>query len=417
MLVASLSLAATPSRAQTTPSTAQTATPPPLSDGQMLEAALTQRAELPDALEVGKPLTLHLDISHPADALVQPPSDSGSTRWVLSNTSITSPPGEAAATRSTITLTLVPTRAGDAALEPLPVLVLGDAGERTILKSEPLSVKVISALTPESELKFRDARPAVSIFTVDYTPLWIGLGALGVLLLGALLVFALRMKKREEEPEIPPDMYAVAREKLRVVETSGMLEREDFEGYFTQLSEAVREYLGRRYGFPGNELTTTEIMARLKPVRWPEGINDRDIKQLLRVADRAKFAGLLPDLDTSRASLRKAYSLVELTRAPDETQESAAPAQPDEPASAKPAALERAAAPGEAEERREREETGEATEDTEDTEIAEDLHPPAADALSMVAMGGLDWDTLSKLADEPSDSEDSVHTGYPGEES
>ena len=98
MLVASLSLAATPSRAQTTPSTAQTATPPPLSDGQMLEAALTQRAELPDALEVGKPLTLHLDISHPADALVQPPSDSGSTRWVLSNTSITSPPGEAAAT-------------------------------------------------------------------------------------------------------------------------------------------------------------------------------------------------------------------------------------------------------------------------------------------------------------------------------
>ena len=58
-------------------------------------------------------------------------------------------------------------------------------------------------------------------------------------------------------PPRPPE--EVALEKLGAVKTSGMLERGEIKEFHISVSEAIREYLGGRYGFDSLELTTEEL--------------------------------------------------------------------------------------------------------------------------------------------------------------
>jgi hypothetical protein len=293
--------------------------PPP----EQLEASLQQKVELPEALPVGEPLLITLEVTHPQGALIQPPEITGTQRWSLASSRILSSGGESLPTRTTIELLLVPTIVGTSQIPPMPLLVLGDGGDRVVLKTDPLELKVISTLAQDDPLEFHAARPPVPIYTVDYTPLWVGLGSGGALLLGLIgfLLFRRRLAARPEPEPEPRDIYEVAIEKLQELERSDLLENGKLKLYYTHMSEAVREYLGARYGFPGTELTSTEIMIRLHAVRWPKGLGERDVEEWLRRCDRVKFADMRPGNESSKDALRKAYSILELTRPKPEEEE------------------------------------------------------------------------------------------------
>ncbi len=84
--------------------------------------------------------------------------------------------------------------------------------------------------------------------------------------------------------------------------------------FYIQLSETVRDYMGKRYDFPGTEFTTTEIMDSLTGVSWPAGLAPEDVRAWLDHCDRVKFAGYTPEQSEAESSLRRAFSFVELTR-------------------------------------------------------------------------------------------------------
>ena len=415
--------------------------PPP----EQLEASLQQKVELPDALPVGEPLKLTLEVTHPQGALIQPPEITGTQRWSLASSRILSAGGESLPTHTTIELLLVPTIVGTSQIPPMPLLVLGDGGDRVVLKTDPLEVKVITTLAQDDPLEFRAARPPVPIYTVDYTPLWVGLGAGATLLLGlvGLLLLRRRLDARPEPAAEPRDIYEVALEKLEELERSDLLERGQLVFYYTQMSEAVREYLGARYGFPGTELTSTEIMIRLHAVRWPHGLSEREIEDWLRRCDRVKFADMRPEGEASRAALRQAYTILELTRPKQEEQEqeqgaeqqdgspaaevadaslpprrqrrNAPSLEPPRAAALSERAGEQESAPPKEPEEKQEDASPEGEDASEPIASKEEvMTPPAEDVAEIEAparsggpvFGVLDWDTLSSIVDEADNEEE-----------
>ncbi len=60
------------------------------------------------------------------------------------------------------------------------------------------------------------------------------------------------------------------------------------------MSEVLREYLGKGYGFDGLESTSDEILTRLETLR-PHRLSLSGVQLLLAQCDLVKFARLPPD--------------------------------------------------------------------------------------------------------------------------
>lgn len=369
-------------------------TPP---ESPPFHADLSQRFSLEDEARVGQPVELTLDIVHPPGVSVEPPAETGTTRVGIVSAKVDPSVGEQAPTSTRITLTMVPWRTGTAAVPSMQVVLIGSGGE-VLLNTEPVSFKVISAVEFDQGLALRAARSPVEILTTDYTPLWVG-GGLGALALTGMIAFLLA--RRRFEPEglgvAPRPIHVVAMERLSGLASSGLIEEERYVEFYTSMSEVIREYLGKRYGFPGLELTTTEIMHRLAGISWPPGLSQHEVRHWLRRADRVKFAGLETDASEAEAALRQAFSLVELTRLREDmaAEDGSDADDVSEPTRGEAIALaQRSKAPPEVQ----------ATDSEDSKEVGErsEARKPLAasnPALAGTALGAMDWATLAGVVE------------------
>lgn len=139
---------------------------------------------------------------------------------------------------------------------------------------------------------------------------------------GALLLLygAWRLLKRylarESAAAPPPPPLEPDEEALRALarlELENAAEREPVKVFYSALSEVLRRYLGRRYEIDALEMTTEELLARLRSLGWAG--------EMLRVfagdageCDSVKFAKYVPDFEARRAALECVRTLVERTR-------------------------------------------------------------------------------------------------------
>jgi hypothetical protein len=331
-------------------------------------SSLTQAMVARDApARVGEVVTMTVTVTHPPGARVAPPQDTGKPRWAIVDArQAQAPAGDEGATTTTLELDLMAWRPGPSTLPALEVAVTSSDGGVEVLKTSPVEVKVLSGLPDdEADPKLADAKPPVPIYEYDYAPAYYGGGAAALALVG-LLGFAIARRRMREAapPPPPPPIHVVALERLSGLATQELKTRPEFVLFYIQLSEIVRDYMGKRYGFPGTELTTTEIMARLDGVRWPAGLAPDDVQAWLDHCDRVKFAGHTPAQSEAEGALRRAFSFVELTRhVPVE-----APAPPEE-------------APAQ---------------DTDDADAKAEHEAKAA--LGGTALGGFSFDEVEKLA-------------------
>ncbi len=280
------------------------------------DATLAQTHSAPENTQVGQKITLTVTIDHPVDTQVVPPESFDQGRWEIVNSSSVETPAESRI-KTVWTLDYAVFRPGTTTLQPLEFLVMapGDDANATPLKTEPVDVKVLTTWPDDTEPAFSEPQPAGSIWVDDYTLAYVGGGLAGVALL-ALGVWGWR-RRREDAIEIyvpPPPPHEVALTKLGALAGSDLMERGQFMIYYVRLSEAVREYLGKIYGFPGTELTTYEIEQRLEGVKFPRGVAAEDIVSLLQHCDFVKFGGVEPTISQSTDALRRAFSIVELTK-------------------------------------------------------------------------------------------------------
>jgi hypothetical protein len=228
--------------------------------------------------------------------------------------------------RRTFRVKIAAYETGELSVPPVPVTYLGEGGAVRTARTKPVPVKIESLLAnePDAQLKENPTPVSVVVLEDDYTLVYIAAGLLAAALGAALALFIrrrLRARAAYRPPPPPRPAHEVALEKLDRLATGGLGAGADLQGFYFQLTEVVREYLGARFGFLALEMTTEEVVAELeRRAGLVRGLVLGEIAGWLTGADLVKFAKLLPSEGEARGALETAIRIVEATRPRPEPQ-------------------------------------------------------------------------------------------------
>lgn len=208
------------------------------------------------------------------------------------------------------------------AVQPIAVT----SGEDTFW-TEPMALNVIQPFEVDSSLAITDIKD------IEKAPIWwwgiIRWILLVVLSCGLIwLAFWLwnkydKFHKKEEEP-IDPELLRpadeVALEKLDEIKAQKIWKDGKVKEYQTELTDVVREYIGRRFGVQSTEKTSDETLRAMKPL-IEKDLFER-LKGMLQLADLVKFAKWHTTPDENESALTTAYDFVNETRVTDESDQS-----------------------------------------------------------------------------------------------
>jgi hypothetical protein len=202
------------------------------------------------------------------------------------------------------------------ALPPLPVSVARASSDVVTLCTKPHSILVEDPISSA-----HDPQPHPNPPPRPQTEEWVALerglswAALGVLLGAAIAWLAYRWMRRPRPVAPPPPPrppWEVALERLDEARHAGLLEAARFSDFFDRVNDAIREYLGARFGFDGLESTTDETLASLRRVpRFDLPLPE--IAAFLQECDLVKFADMTPTLQECERALAQAERMVRTT--------------------------------------------------------------------------------------------------------
>ena len=214
---------------------------------------------------------------------------------------------------------------GIAAYEPgsftipsVELTYLGPDGSVRSVRTEPVAFTVKSLIANEPEPKLKENADSVPVRERDTLVLYVG-GGLVAAGVGALLALLIRRRLRARRPAAPPlpprPAHEVAMEKLDCLGAL-LAEGGDLRPFTFGLSEAIREYLGGRFGFDSLELTSEELVARMHrvPPEQLRSVPGSEIEGWLASCDLVKFAKVSPSPEQARGLLETAIRMVEATR-------------------------------------------------------------------------------------------------------
>lgn len=264
-------------------------------------------------VQVGEDLTLTVTLRHPVGGNPVGPRESAFSPFdVLGQTEEEASPLE---TRFVFRLAAFRLPA-DFQIPALQFHYQTHGRELGVLKTNPIPVGVVSSLTPDVK-DIHDIKSPVNLEVPrDLRLLWWLLGALAA----AILAYLLYKKLRKEPaavaappppPPPPPDVEAEAA--LTQLAEKQLIEKGEILAFYTELSEIVKRYAGRRFDVAYLERTTDEVLFDLRAKRVGTEVSS-DVRELLTAADLVKFARLAPETRRAEASLPLARALVEKTR-------------------------------------------------------------------------------------------------------
>lgn len=108
-------------------------------------------------------------------------------------------------------------------------------------------------------------------------------------------------------PDEPPHVVALRR--LAELERSGWLAAGDAPRFYVEASDALRAFVGGRFGVPALDWTSRETAERLAGSGHPPATS-RELLPLLREADAVKFAGEQPAEPDGRAWIQAARGYI-----------------------------------------------------------------------------------------------------------
>ena len=173
--------------------------------------------------------------------------------------------------------------------------VTSAGGDLVELESNSSRIEVRSLLANEPDAQLKPPSQPVVIEQDDYRLLII-LGALLALALGALLAWLfMRWWQKRDRPEPapppPPPPWETAFAELHELERGrpSAIAEGRTEQWVDAVSDSIRAYLGRRYGFHGLESTTDEIAGQLN-LATSLAVAPAEVIGFLGQCDLVKFA-------------------------------------------------------------------------------------------------------------------------------
>lgn len=203
-------------------------------------------------------------------------------------------------------LVLTAFRTGDLELPPKRVALPGPEATTELWTPAGLALQVDSVLPPGEDASALEPRPPAPPRPLPLgRAFWATLAALSAVAAGAV---ALAARRARPPAAAPRRVLAPAAELAEALERARR-ERAPEEAHVL-LSLALRRYLGRSFGFPAAESTTSEIRRELRGRRAPAAVEART-DELLRACDRVKFAREPVERSTLEARVEAAREVAE----------------------------------------------------------------------------------------------------------
>lgn len=277
-----------------------------------VEWSVAASADKPQ-VQVGEDLNLTLVLRHPPEGRYIAPPDTALAPFdvIGKNEEVVSP------VETRLHYRLAAFRLpGKVAIPALQIQYQKD-GAIDALKIDAIPVEIVTSLTPDVK-EIHDIKAPVDLEVPrDFRLLWWLLGALAAALLAYLIYRKLRKEPEEVKAEafvapLPPaDVEAEAA--LRRLAEKDLVRKGELPAFYTELSEVMKRYAGRRFEVPYLERTTSEVLSDLKPRKLSSGAIS-ELHSILSASDLVKFAKLVPEPSQAEASFALALSWVEKTR-------------------------------------------------------------------------------------------------------
>lgn len=143
------------------------------------------------------------------------------------------------------------------------------------------------------------------------------LSMLLLLLLGALAWLFIRLKQNKpvivrmkKIKHIPPQQKAMQR--ISKIKEEHMDTSENQKQYYTELTDALREYINERFGFNAMKMTSEEIISQLNATGNQAMMNE--LKTLFTTADLVKFAKYSTLINENDLNLVNAINFINQTK-------------------------------------------------------------------------------------------------------
>lgn len=194
--------------------------------------------------------------------------------------------------------------------------------------TESLSLKVVPIQISEEELDLKDIKEVWSprFVLFDFIPFYVWIILLALICIGiGVYLFLKYYKKHPKQKEeiivkIPPHEKAL--DELNKLNEDKLWQEGQLKLYYTRLTDILREYLDSRFSINAMEMTSTEILTSLRSNKETKLV-EKNMKQILEVADFVKFAKMSPLPEDNESAMRNAINFVELTiPQPEEVEES-----------------------------------------------------------------------------------------------
>ena len=117
------------------------------------------------------------------------------------------------------------------------------------------------------------------------------------------------LKRFRIRPALPPHQWAM--NEIRKINQKKEV-HDDSKEYYTQLTNILRTYIQKRYGFNAREMTSSEIISQLTQQQDSKSV--QELQQLFATADLAKFAKLRTLLNENDENLYKAMDFIKSTK-------------------------------------------------------------------------------------------------------
>lgn len=283
-------------------------------------------------LMIGDQTAMHLSVTHEANEQVQIPTYGALLQdgiEIVDRSAIdttTLPDGRVQMTQD---LMLTSFKDSLFAIEPLVAV----SGEDSFW-ADPMALNVIQPFEIDSTLAITDIKD------IEKAPIWWwGILRWILLAIGAFLLIDLAFwlwKKYEQmhkpaeapvDPELLRPADEVALEKLDEIKAQKIWKDGKVKEYQTELTDVVREYIGRRFDVQSTEKTSDETLQAMKPL-IEKDLYGR-LKSMLQLADLVKFAKWHTTPDENETALMTAYDFVNETKIV-ESQESGVKSQEKE---------------------------------------------------------------------------------------
>ncbi len=155
-------------------------------------------------------------------------------------------------------------------------------------KVPPIRIKVKQNLP--NDVSKVEPRPYAGLYAVRFPWKAFALILLAIILSSALFVWWFSRRKRKEDEGSPVRPYwEVARDRLKALKKSSLVELGHFRKFYYDLTEILRYYIQHRFGIPAMEMTNTEFLMVLNRLDLPSDVKDR-LRDLIRRSGPVKYA-------------------------------------------------------------------------------------------------------------------------------